>query len=154
MEKARDHRYTLFSWLLRLSFAGASLAWMGLIFYLSSLSQDDAGRPLESPVVSWLGVLRSYAAHLVLYGILASLVQASIRSWTPASSYQLRWVLAVAAFATLYGVSDEYHQSLVPGRYASILDMLVNGVGAATAALGLWLLAWTMRWRSASPVSH
>ena len=127
---------------------------MGWIFYLSSLSQEDAGRPLESPVVSWLGVLRSYAAHLVLYGILASLVQASIRSWTPVAGYQIRWVLAAAAFATLYGVSDEYHQSLVSGRYASILDMLVNGVGATMAALSLWLLTWTMRRRRRSAVSH
>jgi len=147
VEIARNHRYTLFSWLLRCGLPGASLAWMGLIFYLSSLSQEDAGRPLESPVVSWLGVLRSYAAHLALYGVLASLVMGTIRSWSPSASYQLRWMLAVAAFATLYGVSDEYHQSLVPGRYASPLDMLVNGVGAATAALGVWLLAWTVRWR-------
>ena len=154
VEIARNHRYTPFSWLLRLGLAGALLAWMGLIFYVSSLSQEDAGRPLESPVVSWLGVLRSYAVHLVLYGVLASLAMASIRSWTPAANYQLRWVLAVAAFATLYGVSDEYHQSFVPGRYASLLDMLVNGVGAATATLALWLLAWTMRLRSASTVSH
>ena len=154
MEIARNHRYTLFSWLLRLTLAGASLAWMGLIFHLSSLSQDDAGRLLESPIVSWLGPLRSYAAHLALYGVLASLVQGSIRSWTPGTGYQLRWVLAAAAFATLYGVSDEYHQSLVPGRSASLLDMLVNGVGAATAALGLWLLARTMRWRSPSAVAQ
>lgn len=150
----RNHLYTLSPRLWRLGFAAASLAWMGMIFYLSSLSQDDAGRALESPIVSWLGALRSYAAHLVLYGVLASLVQASLWSWKPAASYQLWWVLAAAAFATLYGVTDEYHQSFVPSRSASMVDVLVNGVGAVTAAGGIWLLAWTMRWQGASALSR
>ena len=153
MEIARNHRYTLFTWRLRLGLAGASLAWMVMIFYLSSLSQADAGRPLESPLLAWLGPLGSYAAHLVLYGVLASLVQGSLRSWQPAAGYQLWWILTAATFATLYGVSDEYHQSFVPSRDASIVDVLVNGVGALTAVLGLWLLAWTVRWRSPSAVS-
>ena len=125
---------------------------MGMIFYLSSLSQEDAGRPLDSPALSWLGVLRSYLAHLVLYGVLASLVQGSLWSWKPAPGYRLWWVLAAAVFATLYGVSDEYHQSLVPDRSASIVDVLVNGVGAVTAAGGLWLLARSTRWQGASPL--
>ena len=150
----RKHLYTLSPRRWRMGLAGASLAWMGLIFYLSSLTQEDAGRPLESPVVSWLSVLRSYSAHLVLYGVLASLVQGSLRNWKPAAGYQLWWVLAAAAFATLYGVSDEYHQSFVPGRSASLLDMLVNGVGAATAAGGLWLLAHYTRWQGASVLSR
>ncbi len=76
---------------------GAVLAWMGLIFCLSSLSQAEAGRPLESPAISWLGTLRSYAAHLVLYGVLASLVQMSLWGWKSAVGYQVRWALTAAA---------------------------------------------------------
>ena len=150
----RNHLYTLSPRLWRLGFVAASLAWMGMIFYLSSLSKDDADRALESPIVSWLGPLESYAAHLALYGVLASLIQASIRSWKPAAGYQLWWVLAAAAFATLYGVSDEYHQSFVPGRSASIVDVLVDGVGAASAAGGLWLLARSTRRQGADLLSR
>ena len=107
-------RKTLLVWGLwtgRLAVSGATLGWMGFIFYLSSLSQAEASQPLESPVVSWLGVLRSYAAHIVLYGVLAALAQESIWGWKP--DYRFRWVLAATIFAAVYGISDEYHQSLV-----------------------------------------
>ena len=88
-------------------------------------------------------MLRSYAAHVVLYGILASLVQASLWGWKP--DYRLRWTLAAAAFAGLYGISDEYHQSLVFGRSGSVVDVVVNVLGVITAASGLWLgITW---WR-------
>jgi len=123
---------------------GATLAWMGLLFYLSSLSQAELSRRLETSAIAWLGMLRSYAAHVVLYGILASLVQASLWGWKP--DYRLRWTLAAAAFASLYGISDEYHQSLVFGRSGSVVDVVVNVLGVITAASGLWLgITW---WRA------
>ncbi|MCI0799471.1 MAG: VanZ family protein, partial [Chloroflexi bacterium] len=87
------------------------------------------------------GVARSYLAHLVLYGVLATMVQMNFWAWTNAGMYRLRWALLAAALASLYGVTDEYHQSLVPGRVASSIDMWVNATGAAITAAGLWLLA-------------
>ena len=44
-------------------------------------------------------------------------------------------VLAVC-LATVYGVSDEFHQSFVPGRDASVGDVLKDLGGAS---LGAWL---------------
>jgi VanZ family protein len=130
-------------WAARLALSGATIAWMALIFYLSSLSQAEVSQPLESPVISWLGVLRSYAAHIVLYGVLASLAQASLWAWKP--DYRIRWALAAAAFSALYGISDEYHQSLV-GRSGSIADVIVNVFGATVAVAGLWLVRpWCRR---------
>ena len=130
-------------WAARLALSGATIAWMALIFYLSSLSQAEVSQPLESPVISWLGVLRSYAAHIVLYGVLASLAQASLWAWKP--DYRIRWALAAAAFSALYGISDEYHQSLV-GRSGSIADVIVNVFGATVAVAGLWLVGpWCRR---------
>ena len=80
---------------------------MGLIFYLSSLSQAEASKPLESVPVSWLQELRSYIAHLALFGVLASLAQAFLWGWN--SGYKLRWALCAVAFASIYGISDEFH---------------------------------------------
>ena len=56
----------------------AAIAWMGLIFYLSPLSGAEASQGLESGAVSWLGDLRSYAAHIVLYAVLAALIQVAL----------------------------------------------------------------------------
>ena len=119
------------SW--RLALSGATLAWMGLIFYLSSLSQD------EVPTASWLGAWQSYLGHIFLYGVLAALTELSLWGWN--SGYQIRWVLIAAVAATLYGVSDEFHQSFVAGRTATIKDVLVDTAAAIAASAILWLVA-------------
>lgn len=139
MRAVRARHRNLLLWPWRLGIFAAALAWMGLIFQLSSLSQEEASAALEA--VSWLGVARSYLAHLALYGILAAMVQMNFWAWTNAGLYRLRWALLAAALASFYGVTDEYHQSLVPGRVASIIDMEVNASGAAITAAGLWLSA-------------
>jgi VanZ family protein len=38
-----------------------------------------------------------------------------------------------------YGLFDEWHQSFVPGRFASLGDV---GLNVAGVALGIWLSAW------------
>lgn len=42
----------------------------------------------------------------------------------------LAWGLAL-----LYGITDEIHQSFVPGRHPSAVDIVVDGIGAALAVL-------------------
>ena len=111
---------------------------MGLIFYLSSLTQP------ETPKVPGLGNWQSLVGHLVLYGICAALMEGSLWSWN--SGFRLRWALAAALAATVYGISDEFHQSFVAGRHATVEDVLVNTVAAIGAAIGLWLIA--RRWRN------
>lgn len=113
-------------WTWRLASSTAVLTWM-------------APRPLETPAIAWLGVLRSYAARIVLYGVLAALTQFSLWRWR--LDYGLRWALVAAVFAALYGISDEYHQSLVFGRSGTIEDVVVNTFGATTAAGASWLMA-------------
>ena len=44
--------------------------------------------------------------------------------------------IGACAIASAYGVFDEWHQSLVPGRYASLTDIILDSVGAL---LGIWL---------------
>jgi VanZ family protein len=45
----------------------------------------------------------------------------------------LDWRLAAVtlAFCIAYGISDEWHQSFVPGRHADAWDVLKDAIGAA-----------------------
>lgn len=81
------------------------------------------------------------SAHGVGYGLLAL----SYLHALPGCNYKLSWFLAI-----LFSLTDEFHQSFVPGRHAAITDVLVfDNLGAGIA---LFLQAW---WSSrAKPVSR
>ena len=61
-----------------------------------------------------------------IYGLLATLTLRGLgsRRWAP-------W-LAIAA-VSLFGVSDEWHQSFVPGRSCEVADWVADTLGAALA---------------------
>ena len=101
--------------------------------------------PDQSGISGCMGDIGSHAAHFVLYAVLAALIAASIWSWK--LGYQLRWVVVAAVIAALYGVSDEYHQTFVVGRSATITDVFTDAVGAIFSAAGLWLLVKLSRGR-------
>ena len=80
-----------------------------------------------------LDSLLKKGAHFVTYLVLAFLW------WRALSRGRLthRAALGTAfAVAVAYGISDEFHQSFVPGRSPSPQDVLIDAAGAA-AALGL-----------------
>jgi VanZ family protein len=76
-------------------------------------------------------------AHAAAYGILCvflalSFVPPRVATWNR--------VLLLTVLVTAYGVTDEYHQSFVPGRDASPWDVLADGAGG-------FIVAWTMHRR-------
>lgn len=65
------------------------------------------------------------SAHGIGYGLLAL----SYLHALPNRNYKLAWFLAV-----LYSLTDEFHQSFVPGRRASFIDVFVfDNLGAMIA---------------------
>jgi len=100
------------------------LGWAGLIFVLSSQRA-----PLGDFPGTGFGALLGNLAHAFEYGVLFLLLVPLLRRsggwvvWGPASS----WAPAVLVFA--YAVSDEFHQSRVPGRDASVLDLCTDLAG-------------------------
>lgn len=76
--------------------------------------------------------------HAAAYGLLGWLAALSVVARKGMSRRSLReaWV-----WATAYGCFDEWHQSFVPHRSASVGDIAADAFGAA---LALWLL-WRVR---------
>ena len=128
----------------RLGLSVTALAWMSFIFYLSSLSQDQA-----SDLAFQFGDIKDNAAHFALFGILAALLQASIWSWR--LGFHWYWALAAVGIAAFYGALDEYHQTFVAGRSATLGDVFFDVLGAAFSVAVLWTLA--KLWRSGAPIS-
>jgi VanZ family protein len=115
-----------------------ALLWMAFIFYLSAQS-----RPLAKPPSTAL----SYVAHFGEYAVLAFLL-----FWAQLSrgSWKGRWRLSLVlsfVLAVLYGASDEFHQSFVPGRDASWLDLATDAAGAAFVLLIIWRWGRAFLWR-------
>jgi VanZ family protein len=108
---------------------------MGIIFWLSSQPQPfDLPEPLLQTLVSKGGHMIGYAGLSVLWGR----ALAARRAWPERRTLALAFLLAV-----LYAISDEVHQTFVPGRNGSPVDVLIDATGAV---LGLWLLR---RWQKA-----
>jgi VanZ family protein len=103
---------------------------MALIFSLSAREQFPQPFGFSTFALS-------IAAHLAMYGTLAFLILFAIsREQRPTQATQ---VMAVV-LACLYGLSDEYHQSFVAGRDASLFDVLVDTLGAS-----ITVTLWTYR---------
>ena len=92
--------------------------------------------------------MSSIDAHLILYGVLAALALGTLQTYKNIAGHSLSWALSAATFATLYGLTDEFHQSFVPGRSASALDVLWDGMAALAAAmiLGYLISNWAKVW--------
>jgi VanZ family protein len=98
-------------------------AYAGLIFYLSS--QPHPEEELPSFVMSF----SDKVLHLVEYAVLGGLCYRALRRGTNGSWANAAFPLAVL-FASLYGISDEVHQSFVPFRDSSWLDWVADTIGA------------------------
>ncbi|MBK9945278.1 MAG: VanZ family protein [Kouleothrix sp.] len=102
----------------------AAIGWTALIFFFSAQSK------LPSPDDPWVDFLFKKSAHFTVYGILAVLYWRVLPPSVPRA--RLAWLLA-----TLYAISDEYHQSFVANRHPAVRDVIIDACGAATALL-LW----------------
>jgi len=69
--------------------------------------------------------------HLLLYGGFGYLLLRAFHKERPGSARNV-WVLLIVL---LYGVSDELHQSFVPGRSVEVLDILFDGLGGVLAVI-------------------
>ncbi len=100
---------------------------MALIFFLSH--QPD----LSSGLGIW-DLIGRKILHATEYALLCFLWWRALVTVGP----RKRAVLAAAAMASAYAVSDEIHQTFIDGRHGSPLDVAIDSVGIAAAASWLW----------------
>jgi VanZ family protein len=110
------------------------LTWMAAIFVASSQTRA------EIPSFGVWDLLVKKLGHFLSYALLAFL------SWRAAgeSDHPYVWAFLITI---LYAISDEWHQSFVPTRHASALDVAIDSLGGLVM---LTLLARRQR-RSSRP---
>jgi VanZ family protein len=128
-------RRSIFRWL-------AVLLWMVLIFVLSHQPGEVSGElssGLLSRLLVWLSdvsetaevyfdalhTLLRKSAHFIAYAVLGVLLQRATRA---------PWWKALL-IGTAFAISDEWHQSFIPGRGPSVQDVLIDSAGTYLGVL-------------------
>ncbi len=100
----------------------ATIGYMSLIFYLSSMNDGLPDLPSNFDKV----------VHAMIYIPLAFLLYISLNR-----SGITRFLFITAFFlAGIYGITDEFHQSFVPGRDSSVGDIAADFAGAFLGSCG------------------
>lgn len=102
-----------------------TLVWMALIFTLSSFPT------IQAAGVGWQDFFLKKTAHFIEYFILATLLHRSLKNTTNLSTRAAIWLALIITVA--YAASDEFHQSLVPGREPRLRDVIIDAIGASAA---------------------
>jgi len=128
------------------------ILWMAVIFFASTgeFSAANTGLVIR-PLLRWLfphisheritfvHFLLRKCGHFSGYAILGLL---AARAFINSSHAVLRrsWFVVALLLVCLYALSDEYHQSFIPSRTASIYDSLLDMTGglAALVLVALW----------------
>jgi VanZ family protein len=110
-----------------------AIVFMIIIFGFSSIPSQ------EMPNLGQWDLVVKKGAHVLGYGLLA------LANWYGLRFNKRRWWL-VLLLTILYAISDEVHQSFVPGRHPSWVDALViDGSGAVLMLLAVSGLRKKMR---------
>ncbi len=117
--------------------------WLGVIFVGSTevMSAEQTSRFLV-PFLRWLDPQISFATiaaihfalrklgHLTEYAIFAALLWRALRCGTCLQAKMSILFLLAWLAAAIFAVTDEFHQSFVPSRTASPIDIMIDICGA------------------------
>jgi VanZ family protein len=102
----------------------AVVLWMGVIFALSAIPS------LASPLAPVYDFMLRKLAHMALYAVLTVLLFRALRTHMASKTHALLLAVLVAG---VYACSDEWHQTVVPGRVGSLRDVGIDTLGIASA---------------------
>ncbi|MGA3182252.1 MAG: VanZ family protein [Verrucomicrobiota bacterium] len=127
------------------------ILWMVMIFGAStSLGRPENTSRFIVPFLLWLDpkmpmetvekihhAVRK-TAHFAEYAVLGLLLWRAVHFNPALAAGQSRSFAIALLLAALYASSDEFHQKFVPGRNASVSDVMLDTCGAATGLAALW----------------
>ena len=104
-----------------------AILWAGLIYFLSDQ------QALPSLKTSLNEFLLKKTAHIFVYFVLYWL---TLRGFVKIKKENKPYVwLIVLIICVVYGISDEFHQSMTPGRQATIRDVAFDFLGSSLAMM-------------------
>lgn len=128
----------------RLSRYGPLVLWAALIFVGSTSVLSASHTSALLRVFLWIFPQASEATlgtihfllrkggHFAEYAILALLAARALRTSTR-ELLRTRWFWLSLLLVVVYALGDEFHQSFVPSRTASIFDSMIDTFGGLTA---------------------
>jgi VanZ family protein len=135
------------------------IIWMGVIFWMSTgmLSSEHTSRFII-PFLNFLfpgfaphqieiihGLFRK-AGHITDYFIMGILFFRAFRS-DSLQKWHLRWTIYAIIGVVFYAGSDEFHQSFVSSRTASLVDVGIDSAGGILSQIAI-ILRWEIMRRS------
>ncbi len=120
----------------------AAVLWIAAIAYATAIFVVSS-QPVPAPGEEALALVGDKALHAVEYAGFAVLLTLAIAS-TPSPRITPRAALIAFAGSVLYAASDEFHQTLVPGRQGALADLVADAAGAFLGAA----LVHVWRWRA------
>ena len=126
------------------------VVWLAFISFASS-DNFNAGNTsrIIGPLILWLfpntkpetlavvHFITRKIAHFTEYAILGFLAARAFRT-SPRPAISQRWFLICLTLIVVYALLDEYHQSFVPSRTASIFDSFIDTAGGLTALIFIY----------------
>lgn len=134
-----------------------TIIWMIVIFYLShqpAKTSSELSSTLLEIVLTFLSVLPisfdpellhifiRKLAHFSAYFILGMLVYHSVYLFC---KHENRSIIVAITISIIYAISDEFHQTFIPGRSGEFRDVLIDSFGALTGIIFYVVLLFVFR---------
>ena len=107
--------------------------WLPTLLWLTIIFTFSAQPAIQTSAVDWQDFFVKKTAHFVEYAILTGLLIFSLHRTT-----RLSWIRIIylsILISITYAISDEFHQSFVPGREARFRDVLIDSSGSLSVGL-------------------
>lgn len=104
------------------------ILWASAIFTVSSFSVGSSSE------FYWKDFVIKKTAHIIEYGILATLVYRALVNY---GVLKKKAMIYACLAALLYGATDEFHQSFTPGRGPKVTDVAIDTAGASIFIFGI-----------------